>query len=48
MIKMSIDAGNHQPVKLRPYRIPFAKHPIVDQAVNDMLAGNIIHSSRSP
>ena len=45
---MSIDTGNHPPIKLRPYRTPFAKHPIVGKAVNDMLAANIIHSSISP
>ena len=48
MIKMSIDTGNHPPIKLRPYRIPSAKHPIVDKAVNDMPAANIICPSRSP
>ena len=25
MIKMSIDTGNHPPIKFRPYRTPFAK-----------------------
>ena len=46
-IKMSTDTGSHPPMKLRPYRTPFAKHPIVDKAVNDMLAVNIMHTSRS-
>ena len=45
---MSIDTGNHPPIKLRPYRTPFAKHPIVVKTVNYMLAANIIHPSRSP
>ena len=45
---MSIDTGNHPPIKLSPYRTPFTKPPIVDKAVNDMLAANIIHPSRSP
>ena len=31
-IKMSVDTGNHPPIKVRPYRIPFAKHPIVAKA----------------
>ena len=44
---MSIDTGNHPPIKLRPYTTPFAKHPIVDKTVHDMLAGNITHPSRS-
>ena len=47
MVKMSIDTGNHPTIKLRPYRTPFAKHPIVDKAVNYMLAANIIHPSKS-
>ena len=47
-IKMSIGTGNYLPMKLRPYRTPFAKHPIVDKAVNDMLATNIACPSRSP
>ena len=42
MIKMGIDTGSHLHIKLRPCRLPFAKYPIVDKAVNDMLAGNII------
>ena len=45
---MSIDTGNHPLIKLRPYKTPFAMHPSVDKAVNDMLATNILHPSRSP
>ena len=47
MIKISIDTGNHPPITLRPYRTPFAKCQIVDKVVNDMLAVNIMHPSRS-
>ena len=36
IIMMSIDTGNHPPIKLRPYRTPFAKYQIVDKAVDDM------------
>ena len=42
MMKMSIDIGNHPLTKLRLYRTPFAKCPIVDKAVNYKLAANII------
>ena len=45
---MIIDTGNQPPIKFRPYRIPFAKCPIVDKAVNDMLATNIACPSRPP
>ena len=48
MIRMSIDTGKHPPIKLRLCRTPFAEHPIIDKAVNDMLAANIICPSRSP
>ena len=41
-IKMSIDTDNNPPIKFEPYRTPFIKQPIVDRAVNDMLAANII------
>ena len=43
MIKMSINASDHPPMKLRPYRTPFAKCPIVDKAMNDMLYNNPDH-----
>ena len=48
IIKMSIETGNHPPIKLGLYRTLFAKHPIVDKVVYDMLAANIRHPSRSP
>ena len=48
MIKMSIDTGNHPPIKLRPYQTPFVKCQIVDKAVNGMLTAGIINPSRSP
>ena len=47
-VKMSIDTGNHPQIKLRSYRDPFAKHPVIDKVVDDMLAANIICPSRSP
>ena len=47
-VKMSIDTDNHPPIKLRPYRTPFAKPSIAHKAGNKMLAANIIHPSRSP
>ena len=47
-MKMTIDTGNHPPIKLRLNITLFAKHPILNKAVNDMLAAIIIHPSRSP
>ena len=37
-VKIKIDTG----------RTPFTKRPIVDKAVDDMLAANIIQPARSP
>ena len=45
---MKIDTGNHKPIKLKPYRTPFTKRPIVDKAIDDMLAANVIQPSWSP
>ena len=47
-IKMKIDTDDHKPIKLKPYRTPFTKRPIVDTAIDDMLAANVIQPSRSP
>ena len=47
-IKMSIDTSDHPPIKLKPCRTPFAKRKIIDKAIDDMLAANIICPSRSP
>ena len=46
-IKMSIDTSDHPPIKLEPYRTPFAKRKIVNKAIDDMLEANIICPSRS-
>ena len=48
MIKMSTGTGNHPHIELRPCRTPFAKHQIIEKAVDDMLTANIINPSRSP
>ena len=47
-IRMTIDTGDHPPIRLKPYRTPFSKRATVDKAIDDMLAANIIQSSRSP
>ena len=41
-VKMKIDTGDHKPIKLKLYRTPFTKIPIVDKAVDDMLGANVI------
>ena len=36
LIKMSIDTGDHTPIRQRPYRIPYAQRPTVGTALDDM------------
>lgn len=47
-IQMKIDTGDHPPIKMKPYRTPLNKRKIVDRAIDDMLAANIIRRSKSP
>ena len=48
IVKMHIDTGDHRPIKMKPYRTPIHKRPIVDKAIDEMLEANIIRRSRSP
>lgn len=45
---MRINTGNHPPIRLKPYRTALRQREVVDQAVDDMLAANIIKPSKSP
>jgi hypothetical protein len=45
---MSIDTGDHDPIKNRPYRVPVNKRQIIDKAVKEMLDAKIIERSQSP
>lgn len=47
-VKMKIDTGNTQPIKLKPYRTPINNRKIIDQAIDEMLEADIIQRSRSP
>ena len=44
---MKIDTGDHKPIKLKLYKISFTKRPIVDKAIDDILAANAIQPSMS-
>ena len=46
-VEMTIDTGDHPPIKLKPYRTPLNQRPIVDKAIDDMLAAKIITPSHS-
>ena len=47
-VTMTIDTGNHAPVKQRPYCTPLTKRAIVDKAIDEMLEAKIIRPSNSP
>ncbi|KAK6167883.1 hypothetical protein SNE40_021812 [Patella caerulea] len=47
-VKMTIDTGNHSPIKQRAYRTPLTSRPVVNEAIDDMLRNNIIKESNSP
>lgn len=47
-VKMKIDTGNSEPIKLRPYRTPLKNREVIDKAIDEMLDANVIRRSRSP
>ena len=47
IVKFHIDTGDAPPMRLRPYRIPLKKQPLVHKAVDDMLEAGIIRKSQS-
>lgn len=47
-VKMTIDTGNHPPIKLRPYRAPLNNRKLIEKAVDEMLEAKIIERSNSP
>ena len=47
-VKMKIDTGNANPIKLRPYRTPLNNRRVIDETIDEMLESNIIRRSRSP
>ncbi|VDH96240.1 Hypothetical predicted protein [Mytilus galloprovincialis] len=46
-VKMEIETGNHEPIKLKPYRTPLHKRSIVNKAIDEMLEAGIIRRSKS-
>ena len=47
-VKMKIDTGDHQPIKLRPYRTPLNNRKTIDKVVDEMMDAKIIYRSKSP
>ena len=48
VVKLSIDTGDANIIKQRPYRTPFSQRPIIETEINDMLDANIIRPSCFP
>lgn len=47
-VKMKVDTGKHEPIKLKPYRTPINNRQIIDNAIDEMLEAGVIRRSRSP
>ena len=47
-IEMKIDTGDHEPIRLKPYRTPLTRKKIIDDAIDQMLEAKIIEPSSSP
>jgi len=48
IVKMTIDTGDAQPIKQKPYRTPLLQRPIIEKHINNMLDAGIIKESTSP
>ncbi|CAC5412399.1 unnamed protein product [Mytilus coruscus] len=46
-VQMTIDTGDHPPIKLKPYRPPLNQRKIIDKTIEEVLEANIIRKSRS-
>lgn len=47
-VKMQIDVGENEPIKMRPYRTPLKNREVIDKAIDEMLDANVVRRSRSP
>ena len=47
-VKMQIEVGNNEPIKMRPYRTPIKNREVIEKAINEMLDADVIRRSRSP
>ena len=48
LVEMTLNTGDHPPIRQRLYRTPYSRRPIIDEHINDMLKANIIRPSTSP
>ena len=47
-VKMQIDVGNNEPIKMKPYQTPIQNRVDIDKAIENMLDADVIRRSRSP
>ena len=47
-LKMNIDVGNSEPIKMRPYRTLIKNREVIDKAIDEMLQAGVIRRLRSP
>ena len=47
-LKMNIDVGNSEPIKMRPYRTLIKNREVIDKAIDEMLQAGVIRRPRSP
>ena len=47
-VRMKIDTGDADTIKLRPYRTPLNNRKIIDKTIDEMLDVKVIRRSRSP
>ena len=46
-VKMHIDVGKNDHIKMRPYRAPMKNREVIDKAIDEMLDADVIRRSRS-
>lgn len=48
MVKMNIKVTSDEPICMKPYRLPFARRPVIREIIDDMLEADVIRPSTSP
>ena len=48
LVEMTLDTGDHPPVKKRPYQMPFSQRPLLEKHLEELLQTGIIRPSNSP
>ena len=48
LMEVTINTGDHPPIRQRPYRTPLAKRKVIDDCIDQMLKDGVIEPSNSP